>query len=69
MYWKWHRPGVGQRGFFHAMNDTIVLQIAEIFAVPDQSSVKIRKLSMQQQDGTVDCGAFAVAFATVLFSK
>ena len=46
------------------MNDTIVFQIAKIFAVPDQSSVKIRKLSVQQQDGTVDCGAFAVAFAT-----
>ena len=51
-------------GFFMQMNDTIVFQIAKIFAVPDQSSVKIRKLSVQQQDGTLDCGAFAVAFAT-----
>lgn len=48
-------------GLFMPLN---VLQIAKIYSVPtDQSVVEIQKLSIQQQQETLDCGLFSIAFA------
>ena len=39
-----------------------ILQIASIYKC-NQKLLSIRKLAVQQQNGTLDCGIFAVAFA------
>lgn len=42
-----------------------VLQLARIYSVPaNHSSLTIHRQSVQQQKGDVDCGLFAVAYAT-----
>jgi len=51
---------------FSKMNQATVLQIARIYSrtvPPSQSFFTIERLSVQQQDGTLDCGLFAVANA------
>lgn len=51
---------------FSKMNQATVLQIARIYSrtvPPSQSFFTIERLSVQQQDGTFDCGLFAVANA------
>ena len=51
---------------------SVELQIAQIYgpACAKENSLTIRKLAVQQQQGTHDCGLFAVAYATeVCFGK
>jgi len=51
---------------FSKMNQATVLQIARIYSrtvPPSQSFFTIERLSVQQQDGTLDCDLFAVANA------
>lgn len=51
-------------GLFMTMNDQLLLQIAKIYsAPPDQDTLKVQKMSVQQQKGVIDCGLFAIAFA------
>ena len=51
-------------GLFMALNLCTVLQIAKIYSVPkSQSVLHIHKIPVQQQQGTLDCGLFAIAFA------
>ena len=51
-------------GSFIALNLATVLQICKIYSAPkDHSTLKLRKLPVQQQCGTLDCGLFAVAYA------
>ena len=54
-------------GLFTPLNESSILQIANIYnrSIPSsQSSLPVEVLSVQQQRGTLDCGIFAVAFAT-----
>ena len=44
--------------------DETVLQICNIYTLPDR--IEIRRLKVQQQIGSLDCGLFAIAFATEL---
>ena len=44
--------------------DETVLQICNIYTSPDR--IEIRRLKVQQQIGSIDCGLFAIAFATEL---
>ena len=47
------------------MNRSTILQMAQIYRVPDRkSSFSIKVLPVQQQSGYRDCGLFAIAFAT-----
>lgn len=47
------------------LNLATILQISKIYSIPStHSSLKLRKLSVQQQNGTLDCGLFSVAYAT-----
>lgn len=40
-----------------------VLQVAKIYSIPsNHSSLKVHRLSVQQQEGTSDCGLFSIAF-------
>ena len=53
-------------GLFMDLNNSTLLQISKIYnsTVPrNESSLKIRKLSVQQQKGSLDCGVFSVAYA------
>lgn len=44
---------------------TLILQIANIYSVPpSRRYLWIKKLSVQQQAGVLDCGVFSIAFAT-----
>ena len=45
-----------------SVNHSLEIQIAKVYSV-GRSSLKIKNLSVQQQNGTIDCGLFAVAFA------
>ena len=47
---------------FMQTNITTILQIAKIYQ-PSKYLLNVHKLSVQQQEGTMDCGIFAVAFA------
>ena len=51
-------------GLFMKMNVATLLQISKIYP-PSNSVLQLHKLSVQQQDGTLDCGLFAIAFAVV----
>ena len=47
------------------LNLEVLLQIAKIYSIPPtEHHLRIKKLSVQQQQGTLDCGLFALAFAT-----
>ena len=51
---------------FSTMSLTTILQLAKIYSrsvPPTRSSLKIETLSVQQQEGTLDCGLFAIANA------
>ena len=51
-------------GLFMPLNLSTILQISKIYSVSTgQSVLEIKKLSVQQQRGTLDCGLFSVAFA------
>ena len=53
-------------GLFMGLNESTLLQVSKIYnsTVPKhESSLKIRKLSVQQQRGSLDCGVFSVAYA------
>ena len=51
-------------GSFMMLNLATVLQICKIYSVPqNHTTLKLRKLPVQQQNGTLDCGLFAVAYA------
>lgn len=51
-------------GSFMALNRTTVLQITKIYSVPpSRRHLRLMKLSVQQQHGTLDCGIFSIAFA------
>ena len=51
-------------GSFMTLNLATVLQICKIYsAPPNHTTLKMRKLPVQQQNGTLDCGLFAVAYA------
>ena len=50
-------------GSFMSLNLPTVLQICKIYSIPKQASLKLKKLPVQQQNGAVDCGLFAVAYA------
>ena len=43
------------------LNEITILQIAKIYSVPHQPTLNIKILSVQQQQGTVDCGVFSIA--------
>ena len=45
------------------LNECTVLQIAKIYQVHKLSHLKVLKLSVQQQNGMLDCGLFAIANA------
>ena len=46
-----------------------VLQVAKIYSIPsNHSSLKVRRLSVQQQLGACDCGLFSIAYAIELCS-
>ena len=52
---------------FKPLNEASILQIANIYnqsIPPSQSLLPVESLSVQQQQGALDCGLFAVAFAT-----
>ena len=52
-----------------SLNVFTVLQIAKIYSLPQSQSVlQIHKMSVQQQQGTLDCGLFAIAFAVEVCS-
>ena len=56
-------------GLFMSLNVFTVLQIAKIYSLPQSQSVlQIHKMSVQQQQGTLDCGLFAIAFAVEVCS-
>ena len=49
---------------FLTLNNTTVLQICQIYRVPDcNKELEIVNVSVQQQKGGSDCGVFAVAYA------
>lgn len=53
-------------GLFTGLNDSTLLQVSKIYnstAPKHESSLKIRKLSIQQQKGSLDCGVFSSAYA------
>lgn len=51
-------------GLFMSLNLFTVLQIAKIYSLPkSQSVLRLHKMSVQQQQGTLDCGLFAIAYA------
>ena len=51
-------------GLFMSLNLFTVLQIPNIYSLPkSQSVLHIHKISVQQQQGTLDCGLFAIAYA------
>lgn len=45
------------------LNESTILQMAKIYSVPHQSVLNIKILSVQQQQGMVDCGVFSIANA------
>ena len=46
------------------LNLATFLQICKIYSVPqNHTTLKLRKLPVQQQNGTLGCGLFAVAYA------
>ena len=46
------------------LNLSTALQICKIYPAPhDRSTLRLKKLSVQQQAGTMDCGLFALAYA------
>ena len=52
------------------LNLETLLQIAKNYSVPlGENHLRIKKLSVQQQHGTSDCGLFALAFATKICSR
>ena len=56
--------------FMGPLNLETPLQIAKIYSVPlGERHLRIKKLSVQQQHGTSDCGLFALAFATEICSR
>ena len=64
---------VGSRGMIHVMdsletslplNRKTVLQICKAYSVAPSSSLKVKKLSVQQQQGSVDCGVYCIVYAT-----
>ena len=56
--------------FMGLLNLETLLQIAKIYSVPlGEHGLQIKKLSVQQQHGTSDCGLFALAFATEICSR
>ena len=64
---------VGSRGMIHVMdslgtslplNRKTVLQICKAYSVAPSSSLKVKKLSVQQQQGAVDCGVYCMVYAT-----
>ena len=51
-------------GLFMKLNPCTNLQIAKIYRLPQtDSKLKIQKLAVQQQQGTLECGCFAIANA------
>ena len=49
-------------GLLTELNSATILEIANLIHT-NQSFFSIKKLSVQQQTGTLDCGLFAIAFA------
>ena len=48
----------------------LILQIAEVFQVTmDSEYLRVKQLNVQQQEGVVDCGLFAIAFAAQMCYK
>ena len=44
-------------------------QLAQIYSIPStHSTLKVKRLSVQQQHGTLDCGVFSIAFAVEICS-
>ena len=55
--------------FMGPLNLATLLQIAKIYSVPiGERHLRVKKLSVQQQHGTSDCGLFTLAFATEICS-
>ena len=52
---------MGSLSSFMTFNLATVLQICKIYG--NHTALKLRKLPVQQQNGTLDCGLFAVAYA------
>ena len=51
-------------GLFMKLNPCTILQTAKIYRLPQtDSKLKIQKLAVQQQQGTLECGCFAIANA------
>ena len=47
------------------LNLSTVLQICKIYPAPcNESTLQLKRLSVQQQDGTKDCGLFSIAYAS-----
>ena len=47
------------------INRSMILQMTQIYRAPnDQSTISLKVLPVQQQNGYRDCGLFAIAFAT-----
>lgn len=54
---------------FMSLNKHTALQLAQIYSIPSTHSVlKVKRLCVQQQHGTLDCGAFSIAFAVEICS-
>ena len=49
------------------MNSSMILQMAQIYRVPDKKLSFSIKVLVEQQSGYRDCGRFAIAFATEIY--
>ena len=51
-------------------NKILILQIAKVFKVTmDSEYLRVKQLNVEQQEGVVDCGLFAIAFAVQMCYK
>ena len=53
---------------FMSLNKHTAFQVAQIYSIPATRSLQVKRLSVQQQHGTLDCGVFSIAYAVEICS-
>lgn len=48
---------------FFTLSDPIILQISQIYSFASESSLQVQTMSVQQQEGSKECGLFSIAMA------